>query len=253
MINLQISSGLPLLFNTTDNSIHPAGEISLVNKESIKLDSLRSILLNKTLRYPVNVYTEYKDICLAGHEHFFKKNSLHYSISIVPSGLLGVEYTKTHIFSPDKDQNTVAAIADVLYGKGAVLVQKIKEKGNLDYETEVCNAQLFLVKPGDRIAIPQKHMYTFINSSNKAFIVGRLYENDGKIDYRTIWKEQGMCYYLIRKNARREIVRNPRYKTIPKIENCRVCKNNSKYRITAKKPLYTQFIQNPQRFKKMLV
>lgn len=253
MINLQDTSGLPLLFNNQDNSLHPAGEICFASIEKVKLDMVRPILLNKTLRYPLYVYSEYWDICLNDHKTAFTKNNLHYNLIIVPPGLLGVEYNKTHIFAPDKDQNDITAIVDVVYGSGIVLIQKVKEPGELDFETEVEFVSMFNVRKGDRVAIPQKYMYTFINTTNSALILGRVFEDDGKIDYRTIRREQGMSYYFIRKNARREVVRNPRYKEIPDLKRHKAESIAKKFRLTSAKPIYTQFIQNPTRFKKLLV
>src|SRR4030042_5983706 len=184
MINLQDFSGLPLLFNSPDYSLNPAGEISIRSVNRMKLDSIRPILLNKTLRYPTYIYTEYTDITLQKHKDLFDKNKLHFSILVIPPGLLGIEYTKTHIFSPDNDRNNITAIIDIVSGFGSVLIQKIKEKCEFDIDTEVAFVSLFRVKRGDRIVVPQKYMYTLINAGTRALVAARLYEDDGKIDYR---------------------------------------------------------------------
>jgi len=253
MINLHDTSGLPIIFESEDNSIQQTSEIFFENKEVVKLDSIRPTLLNKTLKYPTHVYTEYNNICIPSHKTIFSKNKLHYNIEIVPAGLLGVEYTKTHIFSPDNDKNEITAIVDVIYGNGNILVQRMKAKGEFEFDTEVTTASISTIKAGERIVIPQNYMYTFINSSGRPFIIGRLYEDDGKIDYRSIWREQGMAYYIIRKNARKEVVRNPRYKYIPPLENLKEQKLVEKLKLTSVKPIYTQFVNNPERFKKLLV
>lgn len=253
MINLQNSSGLPLLLNTQDNSLHPAGEICFDKVDKVKLDAVRPLLLNKTLRYPLHVYTEYCNLRLRSHKGMFSKNNLHYSIIVLPPGLLGIEYNKTHVFAPDKDQNDITAIIDIVYGSGMVLIQRVKEKGKLDFETEVSFVAIFRVRKGDRLPIPQRYMYTFINSRNSPLIVARVYEDDGKIDYRSMRREQGMSYYFIRKNAREEVVRNPRYKDMPNLRKLKAETYARKFRLTSSKPIYTQFIQNPKRFCKMLV
>lgn len=253
MINLNDTSGLPLLLNTQENSLHPAGEITYSSIDRVKLDSIRPILLNKTLRYPIDIYTEYIDISLTKHESSFKKNDLHYSITLLPPGLLGIEYNKTHIFAPDKDENDITAIADIIHGNGIVLIQRVKEKGELDFDTEVEFVAMCRVRKGDRIPVPQKYMYTFLNSSSSTLVIGRLYEDDGKIDYRTIRRERGMSYYFIRKNARQEIVKNPNYKEVPLLKRKKSENLARKYKLTSSKPIYTQFIQNERRFRKMLV
>lgn len=253
MINLQDLSGLPLLFNIQDNSLQPTGEVGFEVLEKVRLDMLRPILLNRTLRYPLHVYTEYCDIYLAKHAEIFKKAKLHFSLIILPSGLLGVEYNKTHIFAPDQDQNDIAVIVEIVYGSGIVFIQKVKEKGEYDFDTEVSFSGMFKVKKGDRIPIPQKYMYTFINPSNYPLIVARIFEDDGKIDYRTLRREQGMSYYFIRKNARKEVVRNPHYKDIPLLKRLKCDDYCGRFRLTASKPIYTQLVQNPDRFMNMLV
>ena len=252
MINLQDQSGLPLLLNTQDNSLHPAGEVTFESIERVKLDSMRPVLLNKTLKYPINIYSEYTNISLDKDKDTFRKNNLHYSIILLPPGLLGIEYNKTHIFAPDQDQNDLTAIVDIIYGRGIIILQKVKEKNELDFETDVSFAKVFRAKKGDRIPIPQKYMYSFINASNFPLVVGRLFEDDGKIDYRSMRREQGMCYYFIRKNARQEVVRNPHYKEVPKLKRGSSEAYSKKFRLTAAKPIYTQFIYNQKRFKKIL-
>lgn len=253
MINLQDASGLPLLFDIQNNSIQPAGDIIYEGKEVVKLKNIKPILLNKTLRYPVQVYTEYEDIYLNKHKQIFEDHSLHYNLVIVPSGLLGVEYTKTHIFSPDQDQNEITAIVDVIYGEGVVLIQQAKEDEGFNINTEISFVKAYHAKKGDRVVVPQGYMYTFINSGSKPYVLGRLFENDGKIDYRTIRHERGMSYYVIRKNARKEIVTNPRYKTVPKLDEVKPEKNAKKHSLTSKKPIYTQAIRRPKRFEELLV
>lgn len=253
MINLQDTSGLPLLLDNQDNSIQPAGEIEFDTLDRVKLDNIRPILLNKTLRYPIDIYNEYQDIYVKDDKELFTKNDLHYNLIVLPPGLLGIEYNKTHIFSPDNDQNEITTIVDVIRGRGIVLIQKLKEKGELDYDTEVEAAIYFNAKKGDRVPIPQGYMYTFINATNYSLILGRLFENDGKIDYRTLRKEHGMSYYIIRKNARKEIVKNPHYREVPKLKKIKPETYMNKYNLTSTKPIYTQFTAKPKRFKKMLV
>ncbi len=253
MINLQDTSGLPILLNTQDNSLQPAGEIVFKQIERIKLDNLRPVLLNKTLRYPINIYTEYCDIRLKDHKKTFKETKLHYNLIVLPPGLLGIEYNKTHIFAPDKDQNELTSIIDIIHGRGAVLVQKIKEKDELDFETEVSFASMFKVKKGNRVPIPQRYMYTFINPGSSPLVIGRLFEDDGKMDYRSLRKEHGMSYYLIRKNARQEVVKNPHYKEIPRLKKVNAKEYSQKHRLTSAKPIYTQLIRNTDRFIKILV
>ncbi len=253
MINLQDISGLPLLLDTLNNLLHPAGEIYYKDIDNVRLKNIRPILLNKTLRYPSFVYYEYQDICLKRHRKIFSKNKLHHNILILPPGLLGIEFIKSHIFAPDKDQNDITTIVEVLYGSGVVLFQEVKEKGELDFETSVNYIAMVKVNRGDRVAIPQNYMYTFINPKNRPFVISRLFEDDGKIDYRTIWRDQGMAYYFIRKNARQEIVKNPHYKQVPVLKKIKPLDSCKKYKLTSSKPIYIQFINNEKRFRDLLV
>lgn len=256
MISLQDYSGLPLLLNNQDYTLHPAGEISIKCTERVRLDMIRPTLLNKTLKYPLHVYTEYCDITMPKHEELFSKNNLHYNMLVVPPGLLGIEYNKTHIFAPDKDRNELTAIVDVVYGRGLVLIQKprdILDESSKEDDKENPFAAMFLIKKGDRIPVPQGYLYTFVNSSNSALVIGRLFEDDGKIDYRSIRWVQGMSHYFIRKNARREVVKNPRYRDVDKIKVIKCDKYSQRFRLTSTKPIYTQCVQNVDRFKDILV
>ncbi len=58
----------------------------------------------------------------------------------------------------------------------------------------------------------------------------------------------GMAYYIIRKNAKQEIVRNPDYKIVNEPEKVEWDSILSKYGITAKTPIVKQVMRKYEKF-----
>lgn len=252
MISLQDSSFLPLTFDERDNAIFFPDEAKHGGVDRVKLGEMSPILLNRTLVYPDKVYTEYKDVGFASDQDTLEKHDLHYNILVLPTGLLGVEYTKTHIYTTEHDEREVICIAEVIKGGGTLLMQKIEPKDEYDFDTSVSEVNVVKIKPKERVPIPNGYQYCFINTRNQPLVLSRVFRHDGRIDYRTIRKERGMAYYVIRKNARQEYVKNPRYRTVPKLTRSKPETYQNKFNLTSSKPLYQQIIQDPKRFKNIL-
>lgn len=252
MINLQEISSLPITFDDRDNALFVGENASCDQISRIKLSEMIPILLNRTLVYPDKVYNEYLDVKYIDDEKVFKSKGLHYNVLVMPTGLLGVEYTKSHIYTTDKAKTDIIGVIEVLYGAGTLIMQKLAPKDEFDFDTSVESVVIVKVPKGARVPIPAGYQYAFINTRSKPLVIAKLTKNDGRLDYRTMRKEQGLSYYAIRKNARQEYVKNPRYRDIPKLKKEKpevLCK---KYNLTSSKPLYDQVVQNPDRFSKLL-
>jgi len=182
------------------------------------LQNLLPALLNKSLRYPEDVYEENEDLFTTQDEELFKKSLLHYDIIVLPAGLLGIEYIKTHIYYSPKSEGKYSSVVECLMGILTVLIQKNKPKDEYDFDTAVEEGIMIKLRRGEKIAIPTGYYYTFINTKNSPVIFSRTYKNKGVVDYSILGNEQGLAYFAIRKNARTEIVFNPRYREIPKIK-----------------------------------
>lgn len=218
MVDLYNISSLPIQFDFNNSSFVFQECVKCGNQVKVSLSNLIPALLNKTLRYPEVVYEENEDMYSDEDQDIFSNGLIHYDIVVLPAGLLGIEYIKTHIYYSPKSEGKVATIVECLYGILTVLIQKNKPKDELDFDTSVEEGIMVKLRRGEKIAIPTGYLFTFINTRNTPVIFSRAYKNKGIVDYTLLAREQGLGYFTIRKNARTEIVFNPRYRFVPEIK-----------------------------------
>jgi oxalate decarboxylase/phosphoglucose isomerase-like protein (cupin superfamily) len=171
---------------------------------------------------------------------------------VLPTGLLGVEFTKSHIYGGGNQSKDINCIIEVVKGGATILLQKNKPPEEYEIETTIRDFIVAKVKSGEKFPIPSGFQYSFINTRNYPLVLSRIYKYDGRIDYRTLRREQGLGYYVIRKNARQEYVKNPRYRETPKLRTVKPETYARKYKVSSTKPLYMQLVENPTRFKDLL-
>lgn len=222
MIDLQLSSGLPIKFDELGEQLEFGNGVAYDTVNRVPLQHLLPGLLNKSLKYPKYVYTEHKNVRSTEHESEFRKSGLNFDIVMIPAGLMGVEFIRSHIFqsecSPDGEVS-VNEIVEVASGELTVLLQKNKPaESELEFEKKVSQGLVVKLKKGEKFCVPSGYFYTFINTKGKPVVFSRLFKRDCVCDYSAMKREQGLAYFAIKKNAKQEIVLNPRYRDIPKIE-----------------------------------
>jgi len=221
MIDLSEVSGLPLKFDEEHCQILTTPEVKFESERVVVLSEIIPILLNKSLRYPERVYKQYHNLTNGKPSN----PSVSYDILVMPIGLLGIEFMKTHIFYSDHQEGYYDSMIEVLSGNLTILIQKNREKeDSLQFETYVDEVEIFTLRKGERLSIPTGYLYTFFNTGITPVVFAKIASiNHEGADYRIFKKEKGLAYYLISKNAKVEVVANPRYKI-----DCQVKFYNSK-------------------------
>lgn len=253
MLNFQSSCALPIQYDHVDNHIYFPKELDIELELRISLSDLVPILLNKSLLHPQKVYTEYNGLKHEEHRKLFG-TKLRYDVISLPAGLLGIEYIKSHIYFTAKkseDDDSASCVIEVLYGVVTVVVQK-NEDPEQPFDSPIIEGLIIKVRKGQRLVIPKGRYYTFINTRNMMAIFTRIHTNGNTVDYSVFDKAQGLAYYVIRKNARQEIVLNPRYKYVPKIKKIRPLELSKLHKRLGKSPVYAQVTRNPQKFRDLL-
>ncbi len=230
-IDLKRSSGLPLFYS--EEELQPQG-LSLSGTTTVCIDDIRSQLLNEDLNCPEIFYKKYKDL---DKDEVFKSKNLKINIYLIFPNLAGIEYTKTFATRCLRRPR----ILEVIYGGGTVLLQK--------YDSPIKNRIIkSQVKKGQKIIVPQGYTCSIINSRQTSnLIVLELIARD--VSSRIMLDDRGgMAYYIIRKNAKQEIVRNPEYKIVSEPEKVQWEDIISKYGITAKTPIVKQVMRKYEKF-----
>lgn len=212
MVDLSYISGLPIQLDEDTNTIYYNDTVDFVSEEDIGLQEIIPVLLNKFLKYPEKVYTQHSKVTRSDFDYTNKNISV--DLVMLPFGLLGIEYIKTHIYFSEFVENKYACFIEVVRGEVTVLIQKNKDNPDpYAFNTFVEKIDIINLSEGDRLAIPTGLYYTFINTGNAQTVFTVAHSGHHKnIDYSKIQKEKGLAFYIISKNARLEIVANPKYR-----------------------------------------
>lgn len=247
MLCLRSVSGLPLDVDVElERLVLDDVELNYTECRHVPLSELIPSLLNKSLRYPEDVYSQHRSIKMKQHSDSWP-TGYDYDVYFVPSGLLGIEYCKTHVFKTASDADgKVSSFIQILSGSVTVLLQR--NEANTDpyaLGETVAVAQLIELQEGDKLAIPAGYYYTFINTGEEPVVFARFRKKEHIVDPFSLTKHNGLAYYLISKNARREIVSNPKYRYITDLEEVKNSEINQKLNYQANdKPLYEELLSD---------
>lgn len=248
MRSLKLSSGLEIGFDASSEKFYFPENMVCQRASKIKLSSILPGLLNKTLRYPKFVYYEFENIRHKEHDAKFTDPDYKYDLVMLPSGLMGVEYIRSHIYFAEScgEKVEISEIVEVHHGKLSILLQRNRpEPGEVIEKKAVSEGLVVKVKQGEKFCIPTGYYYTFINTTSKPTVFTRLYDSKNRCDYSKLKSEKGLAYFAIKKNARQEIVLNPRYREIPKIKNIPAGETPHMQRIPLPdRPLYEMIMEN---------
>jgi oxalate decarboxylase/phosphoglucose isomerase-like protein (cupin superfamily) len=254
MLDLSTYLGIPLMYDNRKDKLLPSSEVVIGETCVIPLEDVRATLLNKTIKYPDYVYVEYRRMFHKDHEKKFMEHNLKHNLLIIPPNLLGIEFAKTHCYtSPHKVDNSMAVVLECVYGVMTVVLQTRKPRENLEDPAEVFEVGILKAKRGEKVVIPSGYDFTIVNTRSQVSVISKVFSCDYRLDYRTIQKEQGLAYYVIRKNARQENVINPKYRYVPKLnKKVKPADLMKKYKIDHKTSLYEQVLKNPKKFVSLL-
>lgn len=260
MIDLEDLTGLPIKMDMDTGQLFYDDNLDLEDEYFIPLSELSHVLLNKSIKYPENVYKLHKNLM---HKKSQKGDcELGYDLVYMPYGLLGIEYIKTHIYYSECEDSKYDSIIEVYSGTLTAVIQKNSEDCDpYAYETEVDDIVLVQVKKGQRLAIPRGVYYTFLNTGDVPVVYGRVVSPKHQVvDYATLQRQKGLAYYIISKNARMEIVANPKYKLNCELQDCQCVddynerwKDISDILASQNDSLYMTLSSNPDRIRKFIL
>lgn len=257
MVTLIDLAGLPISINLEKESlIYDVTNVNCNCAKHVSLGELSPSLLNKAISYPKVVYQHHYNVVMAQDVSRWPSD-LKYDVIFIPAGLLGIEYNKTHIFYTPATIGKIASVIHVINGVLTVFLQKNRPKiDKFQLETHVEDAKLINVNAGEKLAIPTGYYYTFINSEIEPVVFALITStSDQTIDYKSLFKENGLAYYLIAKNARREIVANPRYRSHVDVGQVNAHEINERmsYRPTEEVSLYEEVLDAAKTLQNMLL
>jgi glucose-6-phosphate isomerase, archaeal len=158
------------------------------------------------------------------HYYMIRGGSEKTNITVWEAGTIGGEYIKTY---GHYHVGTLDETYTVLQGEGIIIMQtrKLDEKGN-PIDDQIESFKAISVKTGDKVFIPSGAGHLAINTGKTWFVTSddspvNFEEKDpvslpGHANYGPFKRLRGAAYYVIEKNGKPELVKNPLYKRVPK-------------------------------------
>ena len=160
----------------------------------------------------------------AVHYYMIRGGKDQKNITVWEPGTVGEEYIKTY---GHYHVGTLEENYSILLGEGIALLQKraIDREGN-DIADVLEEFRAVSVKAGDTVFMPSGYGHLVVNTGNTYLVSADdspvdFGEKDpvslpGHADYEPVKKMRGFAYYVVEKNGKPALVKNPLYKEIKK-------------------------------------
>jgi len=160
----------------------------------------------------------------AVHYHMTRGGSSQRNVTVWEPGTVGGEYIKTygHYHVGDLDETYW-----ILLGEGVAIIQKRAEGPDGPIDEEIENIYAVQVKPGDALYMPSGWGHLVVNTANTFLVTADDSPVDfgekeavslpGHADYEPVRRMAGFAYYVVEKDGRPALERNPRYRKVPDI------------------------------------
>ncbi len=237
IVDFKKNSGLSVGFDGNDLQLQENG-LELASKEEYSIHDVRSQLLNPALTCPNIFYYHFRGV---DRKSLLKRKGLKLDILVMPSNLAGIEYVKTKGIRIRK----YPILIDAIHGFLTVLIMK-----NLDNPTPDSPIVSGVVKlrKGEKYVIPPDCGFIFVNVKQQLCALSMIYSDKLRLE-GCFDDTRGATNYLIRKNARQEIVQNPFFRFVKEVRMDRPGKIYKTFNLTAKTPIFKQILRKYQRFK----
>jgi hypothetical protein len=230
-IDLKKTSGFPMIYDGEDLQVK---DLSFEDVISVSIDEIRPQLLNKELTCPEIFYKKYKKLDV---DQIYASKGLQINFVVLKPNLAGIEFVKTRATRCAK----YARLIDIVYGGATILLQRYKSpKDNRTIKV--------VAKREQKIIIPPDYSCAIINTRQNSNLIYAEYISIHANPKVVLDEKNGLAYYVIRKNAKQETVRNPYYKIVNEPEKLDWDKIMLNYGITPKTPVIKQIIRKYEKF-----
>jgi len=175
-------------------------------------EKMKEVLMNPKAKGPKN------------HYYMIRGGKDITNITVWEFGTIGGEYIKTygHYHVGNLDENYW-----IVWGEGIALLQKrAVDKQGHPIDDEIEDFKAIKIKAGDKVYMPKNYGHLVVNIA-KTYLTtaddSPVYFEEvdpislpGHADYEPIKKLKGFAYYVIEKNGKPELIKNPNYKKVPK-------------------------------------
>ncbi|MBI2356856.1 hypothetical protein HYV12_02280 [Candidatus Dojkabacteria bacterium] len=216
-----------------ENGLISDSELPYSEAKFVGINEIKSQLLNGEITCPEIFYAKYYGFDKDG---IYKKKGLKINLLLLQSNLAGIEYVKTRAIRTSK----YPKIIEVVNGAGILQMQNFEGK----FEGDIITATL---KKDTKVIVPPDYAYCISNTRSSLLVINEISsEKSSEID--ELDDMNGMAYYVIRKNAKQEVVRNPEYRMVAEPRKVKWDAILSKLGITLKTPIIKQILRKYEKF-----
>ncbi len=226
VLELKTLLGFPAQLDLATNQF-VSPQATVVQRKLFTSDTLRSQLMNKDVAANTLVYTKFIQV---DDENILMSRGLRLNLYSMPAGVLGVEYFKTKA----SRTNGFPKLLEVVYGSATLLLFRMTKKESTFIVSKLSK--------GKKAIIPPEYSMTILNARASHLVVKEIYSTDVRHKY-VLDEMNGMPYYVIRKNAKQELVKNPSFNTAIPVSKVNWSKILKKYNITEKTPILKQVLR----------
>jgi len=231
-IDLRTATGFSILYENDELVFKNS---SYEKRSIVTIDDIREQLLNKELDCPEVFYQKYFKV---DTDSVLASKKVKLNIYTMNSNLAGIEFVKTRVTRCKK----YPRIVEILHGTAIILLQQYKSpKDN--------RVMKIVAKKGQKIIIPANYDFVAVNPRQNTPLIFAEIMSVKAISRIVLDDNSGMAYYVIRKNAKQEVVRNPNYKIVNEVEKVDMEKIIKDYGITPKTTVIKQLIRKYEKFK----
>lgn len=230
-IDLRKTSGFPIVYDGDDLVVK---DFVFKERIDVTIDDIRDQLLNKELSCPDIFYRKYKGL---DDNDIYKSKGIKINFYTLKPNLAGIEFVKTRATRCKR----FPRILDIVYGGATILLQRyISPKNNRIIKIAAKKEQKIIVPAGFEVVV--------VNTRQNSNLVFAEYVSTKASPKVVLDDNNGLAYYIIRKNAKQETVRNPSYKIVNEPEKLDWDKIIKEYGITPKTPVIKQLIRKYEKF-----
>jgi len=171
------------------------------------------------------------------HYYMIRGGEKKLNITVLETGTVGDEYIKTyghyHVFDFKETYK-------IIHGHGLVLLQQREKDAEGKFlDDKIASFKAITVGPGDVVEIPSFAGHLLVNTGTTWLVTSDdSYFNPSidsssmpqHADYEPVRKMQGFAYYVVEKDGKPTLVKNPRYANVPEVEiaNSKIKTQNAK-------------------------
>lgn len=164
------------------------------------------------------------------HYYMIRGGKERKNVTLWQSGTVDGEYIKTygHYHVGNLDETYW-----IIFGEGIALLQKrALDQNDQPIDDVIEDFKAIKVKAGDEVYMPAGYAHLLVNTGKTYFVTadnspvefldsvsqgGNEASMPGHADYEAVKKMQGFAYYVVEKDGKPVLVKNPRYKKIPEV------------------------------------